>query len=164
MMKPINHHFSIQYPENGSMKRTWICTLAYNQDNKCLGIAVVGKKDQFSRRIGATIALTRTLSYPLTAGRFVYNVENDEELKDILTLFRKADSVNNIWGLIYKFFPLFRTNRIKQNKAKHKAKAMVSTDTPSNKNIDSLFVYDQKTGLIKMFTEVLKTIAPIGDK
>ncbi|CAB4131561.1 hypothetical protein UFOVP276_17 [uncultured Caudovirales phage] len=121
MMKPVNHHYSVLCPVHPTkmstdMKSVWFCTLAYNQDNKCLGIAVVGSKDQFCRRRGADIAYARTLAYPLTGGRFVCIVKDDEELKDILVSFRKAKSITEMWSLIIQYFPLFRTRRMKQSK------------------------------------------------
>jgi hypothetical protein len=114
MMKPTNHHFSgpvsIASPTNVVPKK-WYCTLAYNADNKHLGIAVVGSKDQFCRKTGARIALGRTMYPGMTMGQFSYKINNDEELKEVLKAFRKAKYRTQLLDLIYQYFPAFQTHK-----------------------------------------------------
>jgi hypothetical protein len=112
MMKPINHHFSGPVSIPDAVDKTsnkWYCTLAYNAGNNHLGIAVVGKKDQFCRKTGARIALGRTINPTMTIGQFCYKVSSDEELKDILKRFRAVTFQTQFLDLLFKYFPSFKT-------------------------------------------------------
>lgn len=108
MMKPINHHFSgPAYITGEDAKHKWHCTLAYNIVNKRLGIAVVGKEDQFCRKTGAHIAFSRTLDPELTDGQYSYQVSSDEELKEVLKKFRAIQYRTQLLALIFQYFPSF---------------------------------------------------------
>ena len=109
-MKPINHHFS--GPTSIGDTKKWFCTLAYNADNKRIGISVVGTKDQFCRKTGARIALGRTMNPDLTAGQFCYKVKSDEELKEILSKFRAAKYRQSLLALLGQYFPNFKTYKV----------------------------------------------------
>ena len=129
-MKPINHHFSGPIgiaDSTAKLPKKWYCTLVYNIGNKCLGIAVVGHKDQFCRKTGARIASGRTLNPDITTGQFCYKVTSDEELKDILSSFRATKYRTQLLDLIYKYFPNFKTYKVAsvpKNKIKKQMEAV----------------------------------------
>lgn len=124
-MKPTNHHFSGPASVTGlncyMAPKKWYCTLAYNNGNKHLGIAVVGHKDQFCRKTGARIALGRTLVPLVTKGQFSYEVSSDEELKEILKAFRMAKYRAQLLDLIDLYFPAFQTYKITDKDARKRS-------------------------------------------
>jgi hypothetical protein len=111
MTKPMNHHFSghVSSTPFGKPTKKWYCTLVYNETTKYVGIAVVGKKDQFCRKTGARIAFGRaTLS---TEGRYSYKVKDEAELKDIMGAFRHTTYLDHLHDLIRHYFPTFQLRK-----------------------------------------------------
>jgi len=118
MMKPVNHHFSGPISTatptiNGEPIKKWYCTLVYNASNQYMGIAVVGKKDQFCRKTGARIALNRASDpqAPRNVGKYTIKVGSEAEVKEILIEFRKAKYLNHLWDNLHHYFPRFQTGK-----------------------------------------------------
>ena len=112
MIKPINHYFSgCDETHYGLHSKKWYCTLVYHTDTKCLGIAVVGKRDQFCRKTGAAIALGRAANPDKNVGKYAYRVASDEELKSILIKFRVVKFRSNLNFLIRYYFPEFQLRK-----------------------------------------------------
>lgn len=111
MTKPMNHHFSGQISSTpfGKPTKKWYCTLVYNELTGYLGIALVGKKDQFCRKTGARIAFGRATI--ATEGRYSYKVKDEGELKIILGKFRGAVYLSHLHTLIRYHFPQFNLKK-----------------------------------------------------
>jgi hypothetical protein len=127
MMKPINHHFSVTEPvptgKFGFARKKWMCTLAYCDLHKTIGIAVVGGRDQFCRKTGGSIAYQRALNPELTVGRYAYVVTDDEELKEILVKFRNTKTEEDMVALILSYFPDYKFTRVSNRPSKAQAVA-----------------------------------------